>query len=96
MVTAVRPAVAVEMGADRARVLPGDLVMFTIVVTNTGPLEVEGVEVRDVLPEGLEVAGARGKGGEVRRVGAREVRVGYPAVMGVGGVRRVEVGARVR
>jgi uncharacterized repeat protein (TIGR01451 family) len=45
--------VAVSKGVDNPSPNEGDVVEFTITVSNNGPIEATGVQVRDILPAGL-------------------------------------------
>ena len=52
------------LSADKTEVETGDIITYTIQVCNNGPANATGVEIRDYLPEGVQVVGELSYKGE--------------------------------
>jgi uncharacterized repeat protein (TIGR01451 family) len=51
--TALKPTVSIDKTVNATTVIPGDTVIYTITVTNTGPIAANGTLVTDPIPNGI-------------------------------------------
>jgi uncharacterized repeat protein (TIGR01451 family) len=64
------PSLAVEITADHERARPNETIVYTIQVTNTGPVSAAGLVIESHVPDGTSLSGWTCDGDDVKAHGA--------------------------